>query len=146
MFIRHLGRNLIILKTRNFLSGLNCIHLIPPTLLLSPTRSLCCRAEASLVSFEYAGAVKVPPDMENLREQILLLCYRVIMSNYSGSLPHLQLPGKSRSIGRNCIGVFTHIYKAKVIRNLTLSFIVLASPACSCSRCGSPCSLTCFPC
>ena len=66
VFIWHLGKNLIILE-----SFLTCIHLIPPTLLLSPTRSLCCRAETGLVSVEHAGAVKVPPEIENLGEKIL---------------------------------------------------------------------------
>ena len=39
-------------------------HLIPPALSLLPTRSLCRRAEARLVSLVHAGAVEIPSEMK----------------------------------------------------------------------------------
>ena len=73
VLIWHLEKKRIILKPHHSLPEWNHIHLIPPTLVLRPTRSLCCRTEASLVSTEHAGAVKIPPDTENFRNRFFSL-------------------------------------------------------------------------
>ena len=83
VFIWHLEKKRIILKPPHSHPD---IHLIPPTLVLRPTRSLCCWTEAGLVSAEHTGAVKIPPDTEHFRKEILFFSYRVMSDLAAGFL------------------------------------------------------------
>ena len=82
VLIWHLGRNLIILKTRHFLPGLNCTSY-------------------------HQHFSWVPHDLSVAGQRQAWL----VLSTLARWKSHLQLPGRSRSIGRNCIGVLTHIWK-----------------------------------